>query len=96
MQYKSQLLFITLCLALSWVQIQAAKSATKNTFLYDPSKSTVYTLTKDNFDKQVTKHRSKLVSVVHYYKHDGKQQPQSSLLDRWWFKDLLNRIWKLF
>jgi len=46
--------------------------ASKKTTLYDASKSTVYLLTKDNFDKQVTKHRNKQVSIVHYYKHDDE------------------------
>jgi hypothetical protein len=49
----------------------AAKSTAKDTSLYDAQKSTVLLLTRENFDKQVTKHRAKLVSIIHYYKHDG-------------------------
>jgi thioredoxin-like negative regulator of GroEL len=50
--------------------IHCAKGNPKDTSLYDAQKSTVLLLAKDNFDKQVTKHRAKLVSIVHYYKHD--------------------------
>ena len=43
----------------------------KNTSLYDSSKSNTLLLTRDNFDKQITKHRAKTVAVIHFYKHDG-------------------------
>lgn len=55
-----------LLIACFWGVIFSAK----NTALYDPSKSAVYLLNKENFDKQITKHRNKLVSVIHFYKHD--------------------------
>jgi len=42
----------------------------RKTSLYDSSKSNTLLLTRENFDKQITKHRGKLVSVIHYYKHD--------------------------
>jgi hypothetical protein len=62
-------LLLSIFLALFLASIVQAK---KNTALYDASKSSVYLLGKDNFDKQVTKHRSKSVSVVHFYKHDDE------------------------
>jgi len=48
----------------------ASNLARKTTSLYDASKSNTLILNRDNFDKQITKHRNKLVSVIHFYKHD--------------------------
>lgn len=71
-KYTSRIILVLVLLGLvSFNSVQAAPK--KSTSLYDSSKSTVYQLNKDNFDKQVTKHRNKLVSIVHFYKHDGKQ-----------------------
>ena len=47
----------------------------RTTSLYDTSKSNTLILNRDNFDKQITKHRVKHVSVIHFYKNDGKYKP---------------------
>jgi len=42
--------------------------------LYDVQRSDVTVYTKLNFDKQVLNQRDKGISIVHYYKSDGKSQ----------------------
>ena len=41
--------------------------------LYDPVASDVVVYTKLNFEKQVSKNRDKGISIVHFYKDEGKQ-----------------------
>ena len=40
--------------------------------LYMPNQSDVMMYTKINFDKQVSQQRNKGISIVHYYKSNGK------------------------
>ena len=40
--------------------------------LYDTQRSDVTVYSKLNFEKQVTKNRDKGISIVHFYKKDGK------------------------
>lgn len=58
----------SLCKLVSLAVMLLLSSAT----LYDPLKSYVSNYNTKNFDAQVTKNREKGISVVHFYKKDGK------------------------
>ena len=57
--------FITLCALFGFSQV-AGKD------LYDANLSDVINFSNINFDKQVTQKRDKGISIVHFYKQNGK------------------------
>jgi hypothetical protein len=43
--------------------------------IYDMTKSDVVVYSRLNFEKQVTKNRDKGISIVHFFRKDGKSLP---------------------
>lgn len=62
----------TLSMKLALIMALGLATLTSSKALYDPVKSYVTVLNQKNWDGQVVKNRAKGITIVHFYKENGK------------------------